>query len=200
MSVITCRSNDLSGALDRPVRSQESIYTYLGGTTGEWEVTGFAACRGEPLARISHLQVVHGPLRRVPAGTAWVLSGLVRRTRYVALEEPRRQARDRIGATCAALISIRRARCWWDLVPQERSEIQTNRWTAPAHLRLLSTIIHRWQHPRDLSSQFDVVTWFEYESHDAPAFDELLAEWRASAEWKYVDREVDLRLTRSRVS
>jgi hypothetical protein len=51
---------------------------------------------------------------------------------------------------------------------------------------------------RDVSEHepFDFVTWFEYAPGDAAAFDDLLAELRVSEEWRYVDREVDVRLVR----
>jgi len=43
---------------------------------------------------------------------------------------------------------------------------------------------------------FDFLTWFEYAPQDAGAFDELVGRLRATEEWAYVDREVDIRLTR----
>ena len=41
---------------------------------------------------------------------------------------------------------------------------------------------------------FDFLTWFEYSPSDETAFNRLLAELRASVEWQYVDREIDIRL------
>jgi hypothetical protein len=43
---------------------------------------------------------------------------------------------------------------------------------------------------------FDFLTWFEFAPDDEPAFDRLVAELRASEEWDYVKREVDIRLAR----
>ena len=43
---------------------------------------------------------------------------------------------------------------------------------------------------------FDFLTWFEFAPSDSQAFDKLVAELRASEEWTYVDREVDIRLVR----
>ncbi len=43
---------------------------------------------------------------------------------------------------------------------------------------------------------FDFLTCFEYAPQDAGAFDELVGRLRATEEWAYVDREVDIRLTR----
>ena len=49
----------------------------------------------------------------------------------------------------------------------------------------------------DLGESFDFVTWFEFAPSDTAAFNELLAALRASQEWRYVDREVDIRLCRT---
>jgi len=51
-------------------------------------------------------------------------------------------------------------------------------------------------HGRELGAEFDFLTWFEFAPGDAPAFDALLAERRATEEWRHVVREVELRLRR----
>ncbi len=38
------------------------------------------------------------------------------------------------------------------------------------------------------------VSWFEYAPGDAAAFEDLVGALRATEEWRYVEREVDLRL------
>ncbi|HLQ29224.1 MAG TPA: hypothetical protein VK140_08310 [Ktedonobacteraceae bacterium] len=43
---------------------------------------------------------------------------------------------------------------------------------------------------------FDFLTWFEYASTDANAFEELVGKLRETEEWTYVEREVDIRLAR----
>ena len=45
-------------------------------------------------------------------------------------------------------------------------------------------------------SAFDFLTWFEFAPDAEPAFDELLAHLRGSEEWRYVVREVEVRLAR----
>ena len=204
MSVITCRSNQLRGARERSGRRpEESVYTYVGGTTGAWEVTDQFARRGARLVPITRLDVHGDHLNRSPLGTAWILSGLVRNTRYVTREEfavPEKRIRACAppAPTCAALIPIRRSPDWWQLGREARHEIlEAQSQQTPSGLRYLSAIIRRWQHRLDLSEQFDCVTWFEYEPRDSAAFDDLLAEWRTSEEWKFVDRECDIRLVRS---
>jgi ferritin len=59
-------------------------------------------------------------------------------------------------------------------------------------------LARRLHHCRDLSENepFDFLTWFEYEPAQEAAFNKLLAELRAVEEWKYVEREVEVRLVR----
>jgi hypothetical protein len=65
-------------------------------------------------------------------------------------------------------------------------------------LRFLPAVARRLHHCRDLGENepFDFLTWFEFEASDSSAFDELVAELRATEEWKYVDREIDIRVVR----
>jgi hypothetical protein len=43
---------------------------------------------------------------------------------------------------------------------------------------------------------FDFLTWFEYAPEHAEAFEELVTYLRESEEWRYVEREVDIRVVR----
>ena len=204
MSVITCRSNVLRGVRPLPRNlPNEAQYNYVGGNSGSWQVTQLQALRGSPLSSVRHLEVIKGQLDRPLTGASWVLSGLVRNTRYVSREEPnlsdsgRRQV-PKSDAPCAALIAIRRSEQWWQLGQAARREIMEVRSLyLTAGLHYLSGMMRRWQHRRDLSEQFDCVTWFEYEPRDSAAFDDILFDWRASEEWNYVDRECDIRLIQS---
>jgi len=65
-------------------------------------------------------------------------------------------------------------------------------------LEYLPAVARRLHHCRDLSETepFDFLTWFEFSPSDETGFNKLVAELRASPEWKYVDREVDIRLIR----
>lgn len=60
----------------------------------------------------------------------------------------------------------------------------------------LPAVARRLHHARDLGEEFDFLTWFEFAPGDADAFEELVARLRATEEWRYVDREVDIRLSR----
>jgi hypothetical protein len=67
-------------------------------------------------------------------------------------------------------------------------------------LRYLPEVARRLHHSRDLGEPFDFLTWFEYAPEYSAAFEELVVSLRASEEWKYVDREVDIRLVRDVVA
>ncbi|HFF8541291.1 TPA: chlorite dismutase family protein, partial [Raoultella ornithinolytica] len=103
----------------------------------------------------------------------------------------------RAEATCAALIPIRKNPSWWGLAQDERRKIFEEQ-SRHIHIGLqyLPAVARRLHHCRDLgeSEPFDFLTWFEYSPSDEPGFNRLLAELRASVEWKYVDREIDIRL------
>ncbi len=64
-------------------------------------------------------------------------------------------------------------------------------------LQYLPAVARQLYHCRDLGEPFDFLTWFEYAPEHAAAFEELVAALRATAEWTYVEREVDIRLERA---
>ena len=63
-------------------------------------------------------------------------------------------------------------------------------------LRYLPAVARRLHHGYDLGEPFDFLTWFEYAPTHADAFEDLVAALRAAEEWKYIEREVDVRLVR----
>ena len=108
---------------------------------------------------------------------------------------------DRPEATCAALIPITKTPGWWALTQDERREIFEARSSHIAvGMRYLPAIARRLHHSRDVGEPFDFLTWFEFAPSDTAAFDDLLATLRATAEWNYVEREVDIRLTRNHLN
>ena len=115
---------------------------------------------------------------------------------------PKQQGLGRPTSKRAALIPIRKTATWWALPQDERREI----FEAQSHhigigLNYLPAVARRLHHCRDLGAEepFDFITWFEYAPSDSAAFDELVEALRASPEWEYVDREVDIRLTQEEV-
>ena len=102
-------------------------------------------------------------------------------------------------ATRAALIPIRKSAAWWDLPQDERRRIfEESSHHTRTGLRYLPAIARRLHHCRDLSvnEPFDFLTWFDYAPESASAFEDLVAELRATEEWKFVERETDIRLAR----
>lgn len=200
MSIITCRSNQLRKGRDLAWgRPAETCYNYVGGSSGSWELTDLTTYRGPALTPVTHLDIINGRMDRPPLDAAWVFSSYVQNTRYVTREEPqsagsRRSFNSPPPRTSAALIALRRSEEWWQLGDAARREIQR---TQMVGLGYLTAMIRRWRHRLDMSERFDCVTWFEYEPRDSGAFEDLLADWRASEEWKYVDRECDIRLVQS---
>jgi hypothetical protein len=174
--------------------------TFVGGATGAWRIERAASIIGEGLPAAERIAVHPGELS--PEGGAWTLRGVAGHARYVTRAE--RTALDaaspplgRPEATCAALIPIRKSPAWWALQQDERRELfeERSRHIADS-LQYLPRIARRLYHARDLGEPFDFLTWFEFAPEHAAAFDDLVEMLRARAEWSYVDREVDLRLTR----
>ena len=183
------------------------LFSFSGGGEGLWRVARMDAIMGEPLATVGCLAVVSGAESSTVVGGAWTLRGITSNERYVVREEKsqlmaRQEGLGRPAATCAALIPIRKNAEWWALTQDERRDIleeQTQH--IKIGLRYLPAIARRLHHCRDLSENepFDFLTWFEYAPAHESAFDELAAALRASAEWRYVEREVDIRLVREAV-
>ena len=70
------------------------------------------------------------------------------------------------------------------------------------HIRIgmdyLPAVARRLHHCRDLGrpAPYDFLTWFEFAPGDSSGFDDLLRRLRATPEWRYVSREVEIRLER----
>lgn len=63
-------------------------------------------------------------------------------------------------------------------------------------MNYLPAIARRLHHSRDLREPFDFLTWFEFAPEHEADFEALLSNLRATREWTFVEREVDIRLTR----
>ncbi len=158
---------------------------------------------GEALPQVARLDVREGSLSALePAGCRFALRGSTGHLRYVLAHEKGGLAAvtpplGRDTATCAALIPIRKSAAWWELAQDERRVILQER---SKHISLglgyLPAVARRLYHCRELGEPFDFVTWFEHAPEDSERFDELVYALRASEEWQYVEREVDIRLMR----
>jgi hypothetical protein len=174
--------------------------TFIGGAAGAWKIDSSKAVLGEPLPSADRLEVRDG-IAAASAGV-WRLTGVAGHTRYVERQEKIQldavtPPLGRSEATMAALIPIRKSAAWWTLPQDERRAIFEQRSHHIADsMAFLPRIARRLYHARDLGQPFDFITWFEFAPEHARAFDDLLAMLRGREEWTFVDREVDLRLSR----
>ena len=180
------------------------LFTFIGGDSGPWRITNVHTLLGEPIPEAKRLDLVAGAVADLSADAKWSLRGLTSNERYVTRPEKeqlvaRQEGLDRSQATHAALIPIRKTSTWWAFTQDERRKIfeDTSRHIETG-MKYLPAIARRLHHCRDLGENepFDFLTWFEYAPSDAAAFDDLLAALRATEEWRYVDREIDIRVVR----
>lgn len=183
------------------------LFAFVGGEAGMWRVARTQTVVGEPIAEAKRLNIVPGQGFQNDPRASWVFRGITSNDRYVVRDEKeqllaRQPGLGRPEAVYAALILIRKNIAWWGLPQDERRRVlEEQSKHVTIGLRYLPAIARRLHHCRDLSENepFDFLTWFEYAPTDESAFDGLLTELRASAEWKYVDREIDIRLVRETV-
>jgi chlorite dismutase len=176
--------------------------SFVASASGEWQVDDIRTIRGAPLPAAATLSRIEAPAFADPVGAAWTLRGVRSNERYVARDEKQRLAATQEGlgrpaSRRAALIPICKSQAWWDLAQDERRAIFEER---SAHIaigsRYLPGIARRLYHARDLGEPFDFLTWFEFAETDAGAFDDLTGRLRETEEWRYVVREVEVRLNR----
>lgn len=177
------------------------ITHFNGGDVGTWQVERIHAVTGPGLEMVKRLSIVteDAPVQVSPV---WRLRGVVSNERYVHRAEKnelvaRQPDLGRGEATLAAIIPLRKSAAWWALTQDERRAIFEER----SHhivtgLKYLPAVARRLYHSRDLNEPFDFVTYFEYAPANAAQFDSLLGDLRRSEEWTYVEREVDIRMSK----
>lgn len=168
--------------------------SFAGGDSGQWMITSITAVRGPTLPAARCLAIDRGP-------GDWTLTGTASNLRYTtAAERQSLQARQeglgRPTSTRAALIPIRKSADWWQLAQDERRAVYHAGGHLPIGLDYLPGVARKLYHARYLGEPFDFLTWFEFAPDVETAFDHMLARLRGCAEWDYVDREIDIRLTR----
>ncbi|HXV23702.1 MAG TPA: chlorite dismutase family protein [Alphaproteobacteria bacterium] len=177
------------------------LVTFVAGVAGAWRIDRIDPVVGQGLPAAERLAVFEGASAPTRTDGAWVLRGVTSNARYTSRVETdalgaRQQGLGRPNATRAALIPVRKTQAWWELAQDERRAIFEER---SRHigigLEYLPAVARRLHHSRELGEPFDFLTWFEYAPEHAASFEELVRRLRASEEWRYVDREVDIRLT-----
>lgn len=178
------------------------LFTFIGGMAGEWSVTQFKTLRGSPIPEPKRLNIINGSTPSLPEGACWSLKGVTSNMRYVEHDEKmqldsKQTALGRPQATHGAFIPIRKNAEWWGLTQNERRAIFENRsHHTSTGLKYLPSIARRLHHCRDLEGNepFDFLTLFDYAPEDSAAFEDLLGALRATEEWGFVEREIDIRL------
>lgn len=148
---------------------------------------------------VDRVAVLEGGRAASEAAT-WALRGVVSHQRYATKREhdelsARSPRLGRREASLGALIPIKKSPEWWALSQDERRAIVEEQSSHIAiGLKYLPAVARRLHHSRDLGEPFDFLTWFEFAPAEEAGFDELVAMLRATEEWTFVEREVDIRL------
>ena len=180
-------------------------FSFIAGGEGGLRVLSHTTLSGPPLARADAIQMVPGVVADLPAGAVWALHGVATNDRYTTREEKselmaKQAPIGRAEATSSALILLRKNAEWWAMTQDERRQILE----AQSHhiaigMRYLPAVARRLLHCRDLDQEapFDFLGFLDFAPADAAAFDDMLAQLRATREWSFMDREIDIRLTRA---
>ncbi len=176
-----------------------NFFDFIGGTSGQWKITQMSTVIGTPLEASSHLSKIPSSLTASSQGQ-WTLKGFTSNIRYAEKDERAKLVAvqadlGRPNATYAALIPIKKNEIWWTLAQDERRKIfESQSHHTATGLKYLPAIARKLYHCRDIGQPFDFLTWFEYAPEHAALFEELVASLRETEEWKYVEREIDIRL------
>jgi chlorite dismutase len=185
--------------VNRPV-----FVSFAAGDSGVWKIDRIDAVAGEGLPAAASLEVAESAAFPTAAFGTWMLRGVTSNTRYATQAEveslkSRQQGLGRAQSTRAALLPIRKSAAWWALAQDERRAIfEEQSHHNAVGMEYLPQIARRLHHSRELGEPFDFLTWFEYAPEDEAPFEELVRRLRSAPEWKYVEREVDIRLSRTR--
>lgn len=196
-------SDSANGNENMNSETNQRLFCFLGGSKGSWRVESITTIVGDPIPKVSHVDIVQG---NVQSGNSegWIIRGVTSNERYTKREEKdqlvaKQASLGRPQANLSALIPIRKNAKWWALTQDERRAILEERSKhITIGLKYLPEIARRLHHCRDLEGgqPFDFLTLFDYSQENQAKFNDMLAELRETEEWKFVDREVDIRLVR----
>jgi hypothetical protein len=179
--------------------------TFIGGDHGEWSVVSQRTLSGAPVEPVARINMLSGMPTDIAPNAAWTLRGVATNDRYTTSVEKaeliKRQAPiGRPEATRAALILLRKTAAWWGLAQdQRRAILEEQSHHIAIGLRYLPAIARRLLHCRDFGTNepFDFLGFLDYAPSDEEAFDDMLGQLRATEEWTYFDREIDIRLVKA---
>ena len=178
-----------------------TFYDFTGGPSGQWKVISMQTIVGPSIEKASYLSILPGDLRSFQDGI-WSLKGFTSNVRYVEKHEKEKlnviqPELGRPEAIYAALIPIKKNEAWWALAQDERRKIfERDSHHTQIGLKYLPQIARRLHHCRDIGQPFDFLTWFEFTENDNALFNNLVSELRETEEWKFVEREIDIRLVK----
>ena len=185
----------------KPIK-MHTIFDFVGSDSGDWRVKRINATIGDSLEDVPYIKIVPSSIMKSNEGL-WTLKGVRSNLRYTEKDEDDKlvsiqEGLGRAEATHAALIPIHKSQDWWKLAQDDRRKIfEEQSKHIRTGLKYLPAIARRLYHCKDFNEPFDFLTWFEYAPKDSDAFEELVGELRRTKEWEYVDREVDIRLTKA---
>jgi len=180
----------------------ENQFSFIAGENGSWEIQTINNIAGHNLPIAKRLNIVNKSVTDLSSEDVWILRGFTSNTRYAERHEIEQlksiqPVLSRVEASCAAMIAIKKNAVWWDLAQDERRAIFENQSHHNAiGMDYLPAIARKLHHSRDLGEPFDFITWFEFPPEHLSTFDHLLTRLRATTEWQYIEREVEVRLKR----
>ena len=188
-----------------PAHVNRRAATFIGGMSGAMSVVSQTTLSGQPIASVAAVEMIGGITRDVPVGSAWALYGVSTNARYTTETEQtelrRKQAKiGRPEATSAALILLRKREDWWTLAQDERRAIlEEDSHHIAIGMRYLPAVARRLLHCRDLDEEapFDFLGFLDYSPESEGKFNEMLDRLRATREWSFMDREIDIRLAKA---
>lgn len=178
----------------------KNYYSFIGGNEGAWQVISNQAVVGVPLETAQKIDVINLPASELNIDSVWILQGFTSNLRYAERAEvtqlrAKQEGLNRPDSLCAAMIPIKKNAEWWAMAQDERRAIfEEQSHHTEIGLAYLPEIARQLHHSRDLGEPFDFITWFEFAPEHTNNFDKMLTQLRASKEWQYVEREIDIRL------
>jgi len=179
------------------------IVSFIGGKAGEYKINTISTISGSPIALCDFVSIKKETLSDSQrTNSTWVLQGFASNLRYTT--RPEKNILDEkpsvLGISenkCLAMIPIKKNSAWWLLTQDERRQIlEEDSKHIEIGFKYLATINRQLYHSRDLGEVFDFITWFEFSEENEAQFNELLSKLRSTKEWTFVEREVDIRMTR----
>jgi chlorite dismutase len=180
----------------------ETLTKFCGGQKGIWKVMSMRAIIGQSLEQVNRIDILNINNIDKQIECNWSLKGVSSNMRYTNRDEKTKlditpSILGKPDSKYAALIPIRKSNEWWTLTQDERRNIfEEQSKHINYSLKYLTNVSRKLYHSKDIGEPFDFLTWFEFAPEHSDQFDELVNYLRQTEEWKYVTREIDIRLIR----